>query len=277
MLLLIPFAREVGSDWSVVSAWGGGGFAAAVIGFAQTRAFPAGLVRRCGLACQRRSPSSVALAEEASYGASTQLTVFVVAGSLGTAALGGLRSVQTVFRPVSLIAPAVSLPVLPVMVRRSSGTARSRLALTTSAALVVLTGLYVGILVALGPADVLVAVFGSKFGKYAHLLVPIAVLQVAEAGSQGFRLRLKADRRGPAIFWSQTVTGALTLGLVLLAAASGSLEAVAWAFAVPRCLSTALLAVLRVTCQEHACHHRRKARARQITDAAGAHVRSSFA
>ena len=42
---------------------------------------------------------------------------FVVAGILGAGAVGGLRSVESLFAPLTVIGPALNLPGLPAVAR----------------------------------------------------------------------------------------------------------------------------------------------------------------
>ena len=187
------------SEWGVVASWGFGATVAALLGVAQTRVRPLSLTRSWSLWRGYGWPFGRWLAAETiGYTAGTYAAVFVIAGLLGTAAIGGLRAVQTVFGPITILAPAVSLPALPVLVRRLHHSIARAKAMTVqlSTLLVCATVAYVLILSLAGGRTILGITFGHDFERYAILIVPVALAQAAEAGSQGFRMLLQAAQRG---------------------------------------------------------------------------------
>jgi O-antigen/teichoic acid export membrane protein len=129
-------------------------------------------------------------------------------GILGTAAIGGLRAATTIFGPLTLLRPAVTLPGLPAMTRAqaASPSKAKLLAAKLSGGLLALTMLYVLALGALR-GQVLSVVFGGLFGRYGNLLLPIGTEQTAGALGIGFSLLL----------WSQAVgqTGTLVFASAL--------------------------------------------------------------
>ncbi len=99
------------SEWGVAASWGFGALVGALLGFAQTRVRPLSLRRSWDTwrGYGWRFGRWLA-AETIAYSAGMQAAVFIIAGLLGTAAIGGLRAVQTVFGPITLLAPAVRFP-----------------------------------------------------------------------------------------------------------------------------------------------------------------------
>jgi O-antigen/teichoic acid export membrane protein len=176
------------------------------------------------------------------YTAGSQTSVFVIGALLGTAAVGGLRAVQTVFAPLTLLSPAIALPALPTMTRKLAtafGEARI-FALQLAGIVVVLTTVYVTLVGVLG-ADLLNIVFGRSFVVYENLILPVAVQQVIAAAGVGFDLLLRAGKRGRAIFGITAATGLLLVSLVAVSAWAGDLLTVAWSTAVVSGVSLMML------------------------------------
>lgn len=250
---LVAMAAGVGatwtlkSEWGVVASWGFGAVVSALLGVVQTRVRPLSLTRSWNSWRGYGWPFGRWLASSTiAYSAGTQAVVFIIAGLLGTAAIGGLRAVQTVFAPISLLAPAVSLPALPVLVRRlkhSMARAKS-MAVKISILLVGVTLAYVSILSLVGSKTILGIAFGHDFEHYANLVLPVAIASVAEAGSQGVRMLLQAAKRGRMILFMQMFAATLTLLLATASASVGSLSTVAWGLALARVAATVCLVVV---------------------------------
>jgi O-antigen/teichoic acid export membrane protein len=234
------------SEWSVVGSWGFGAVVGTFLGFAQTGVRPLSLTR--SWSSWHRDAWQFGrwlFAEAIAYYAGTQAAVFVIAGLLGTAAIGGLRAVQTVFGPITVLAPAVSLPMLPVLVRRlEHSMVRAKVfAVQISILLVGATLAYIAILSLAGSETILGIVFGHGFERYANLVLPVALLQVAEAVNHGFRLLLLAARRGRMMLFMQVLAGFLSLVFVAASASTRGLTAAAWSLALARLVVTACLVV----------------------------------
>ena len=167
----------------------------------------------------------------------------VIAAVLGAASLGGLRVMQAVFAPLTLLLPAIGLPALPVMTRRLSESlsgARS-LAMIISGLLTLTTTLYVLIL-GIGASSVVPLAFGRSFAEYKVLILPIAVQQLFAAASAGFEILLIAGRRGRALLTVQASTGVVGVVLVTFAALSGDLTTAAWGMAGSTALASCMVA-----------------------------------
>lgn len=247
LVALIP-AWMLGADWAIVAAWGLGALSGALLGFAQTRLwFVSPLV---ALRLWRRDlwPFGRWLfVGSIAYGVSSQANVFLIAALLGPAALGGLRAVETVFAPLSLVLPAVSLPALPIMTRRLAigPNEGKRFAVQVSGLLAGITATYV-ILAGMGGDTLLRGVFGDSFVGFDSLILPIAIQQVVMATGGGFDLLLQGGKRGRAIVLLFMATAPLGLALVGITAAAGTIVTVAWGLVVVRLtvvIATAVVAL----------------------------------
>lgn len=241
----LPFAVGAGSDLAVVSCWGAGSLLAALVGFFQTR------VRlRQGMAALKwwaaeawpwgRWLATASIVSIASF----QLVVFLLAGILGAAAIGGFRAVQTLFAPMTLLGPAASLPGLPrvaVAVRQSATRAR-RLALRMSAAVATLALLYV-LAVLLGGGALLEIVFGASFVGYEELIVPMSIGQLVLASALGFSLLLKASRRSDSLLVTRGIAAVGGLALAPLLASRFGLQGAVWGLVIASTLENATVIV----------------------------------
>jgi O-antigen/teichoic acid export membrane protein len=171
-------------------------------------------------------------------------TILALSAILGVAALGGLRAAQTVFGPMTLVAPALALPGLPAIVR-----ARARHDGTASQAVLGITGLALAIVVlyvavaSFFADDLLALAFGSAFAGFDDLLLPVAATQLFAAAGVGLVLVLKAQGRGAALVAAWSAGAAVTLVLACIFAAVGGAVGAAWGFAAGSAAEAALLIV----------------------------------
>jgi O-antigen/teichoic acid export membrane protein len=182
-------------------------------------------------------------AEATLYSLSSQAAVFVLAALLGPKALGGLRAVQTIFAPSSLLLPAISLPFLPVL-SRLYGTEPGRarlLATKLSAGMFAVTMAYLGAL-AVGGGHILAKVFGGDFSAFSYLILPVGLQQALAAVGSGFTLLLKASQRGKAFLLAGGSVPILGLIIVSGAAWAAGLRGAAWGY-----VATSVIAVVFVT------------------------------
>jgi O-antigen/teichoic acid export membrane protein len=244
MLALFVPAWTVGEAWAFVAAWGIGALFAAVAGFIQTRTFPDRNVVR-SFQTWRREAAALGgwLAAETGFRAiGVQGSLFLLASFVPPSAIGGLRAVQTVFTPLTLVAPAINLPGLPAMisaVRRSAEEATS-LARRLSFLTIAMTAAYVGLLM-LGPDRVIQLVFGHDFGRFAPVALPVAVEQLAIAAAAGQALLLKAASRGKPLAVARGLGTACSLVLATWLAANQGIVWAAWGLASGVMLSTVLI------------------------------------
>jgi len=171
-----------------------------------------------------------------------QGAILLLAAILRSADLGGLRAVQSVFAPLTLIGPAVVLPGLPAV--RVAQAKSLRAGKRTAGRLsVIAVGLAVGYVVLLAPVrrTALGAVFGAAFERYAYLLFPVAVAQVAISLGAGPVLLLKARMRMQELVLGSFLGSAAGLiGAWLLGSAYG-LGGAAWGLAFGATLSMVIV------------------------------------
>jgi O-antigen/teichoic acid export membrane protein len=230
MAAVVPVAYLQGSDWAVVACWGVGAVCGAVIGFFQTGTRPRPV--RASVRWARTDAfgfgkwnAGAALVANIGGNAST----FVLSIVLGAEALGGLRSAQTIFAPLTLILPAINLPGLPAVARAwvaGPRVARS-LAIRLSGLAIAAVGIYlIGLL--LGGWRLLSLLFGEDFAGFRNLIPPIAVGQLLTAGAVGWLLLLKAQLRGRVLLVSRATGAVATLVLVGILASRFGLLGAAW-------------------------------------------------
>jgi len=218
------------SEWTIVAAWGAGALAGATLGLCQ---LAMGLPRWSGTwGWWRRDivPLGRWLALESMCIASVGVVVpVIVVSTLGAAAVGGLRAVDAVFAPMTLVGQGLELPWLPELARswtRSKSRARKQ-AVAVSLSAVILLVPYLAVVVVFR-SEVLTAVFGPAFRPFGDLVAPVAVTQLVFASAIGFFVLLKASRRGRARFVARATASIVLVSLVALFATTGSLVAVAW-------------------------------------------------
>jgi FkbM family methyltransferase len=233
IVALVPLAVSVGAGWAVVACWGTGAVAGACLGVVQTGTRPERPRQALGWWREKAWPLGRWLGVEGvlwtvgAYG-----TIFLLAGLVGPRGLGGLRAVQSLFAPLGLLAPAVSLAGLPALTRElaSSAEAARRLAVRLALGLAGLAVVYASAL-ALASDPALRLVFGELFVGFAELAWPVGAAQILAVAPIGFVLLLKAQRRGRALVLARAVGLAATLGIVWPLATLEGIRGAAWGLA----------------------------------------------
>jgi O-antigen/teichoic acid export membrane protein len=226
-------ALYIGSDWAIVGCWGAGALAGALLGFGQLNIRPAAAAAAISWWRERIWPFGSWLGlESAMYSVAETGTVFVLNGVLGASAVGGLRAAQSLFAPLNLILPAVTLPGLPAVARAlaASPDAAIRLAARLSGFVAALAAVYVGVMILLGESLIPV-IFGESFTQYETLAVPIGAWQLVAGAGAGFAIFLVAKQRGRDLVAIRVVGAGATLGLVSLLAWKYGVTGAAWGFA----------------------------------------------
>jgi FkbM family methyltransferase len=230
---IAPLAVLSGASWAVAACWGAGAAAGACAGVLQTGTRP----ERIGdaLAWWRGKAWSLGRwlgAEGILWAVTSYATIFVLAGLVGARGLGGLRAVQTLFAPLALLGPAVSLPGLPALSRElgSSAEAARRLAARVALGVAGVAVAYASVL-ALGGDTALRLVFGAPFAGFADLVWPLGAVQILAAAPVGFALLLKAQRRGRALVLARGVGLVASLSTVWALATVAGLRGAAWGLA----------------------------------------------
>ena len=240
LLCLLPLVLRADSDWAIVGAWGTGALVAAVVGLAFVQIRP----QRISPAFQWWRTSALSLGRWLAgasivYSACMFGTIMFLGLILGPASLGGLRAVLSVMTPLSLIAPAISLPGLPAIARASaaSGAEARRLALRLG---LLASGCAAGYVLVVGLAPGLLGLlFGTAFNEYADLVWPLGLGQIIGVLAIGFVLLLKAEQRGRMFFAVRSTASIVSLSLATLLALAFGLEGAAWGFALASMIAAA--------------------------------------
>jgi O-antigen/teichoic acid export membrane protein len=190
------------SPQTVVLSWGLGALIGAILGFLITRTRPSSI--RQSFSWMRREAwrlSRWLVLESAVYLAVNQTVVIALAAILGTTALGGLRAVQTVFAPMTLLAPAIALAALPDLSRQwQLSTFRARRAAIRLGGLATALTLGYLVIVLLGADSILALAFGDEFKAYRELFIPIGFGQLMAAMFIAYPNLLKAQQRTRTLF-----------------------------------------------------------------------------
>ena len=241
MAALLATSHGFRADWTVVACWGLGATASAIVGFAQLRHGAGRPTTSWNWLIREAWPVGRWFAAESIvYTAASQGVVFLLAALIDTAAAGGLRSVQVIFAPLSLLGPAAALPGLPLLrkaIRESHATARI-LAFKLSIALFLLTTGYL-VATSVNGSELLAAIFGDDFLKYRELILPVGVHQLVLAAGGGYYLLLKAHRGGKWILLSRTLSSLVTVALVAWMSLRYEILGGAWAIALGASIGTA--------------------------------------
>jgi O-antigen/teichoic acid export membrane protein len=246
MALAVPLAWWTRSEWVIVATWGAGASLGGLFGFVQTRMRPV----RASAAWRwwRREASALGRwlgVENALIAAQHQVLVVVLAGLLGAADVGGLRAMEAVFAPTTLVGEAMGLPGLPLLsesLSRSFAAAR-RWALRLS---LITLGLVLAFLLVAGSVrtQLLALVFGDSFRTFARLVVPIGLGQVAFAAGSGFWLLAKAASRGRALVLARIVGSTTTLVAAGILASVHGITGAAWGMALGTAVGACVIATL---------------------------------
>ncbi|MEO6858659.1 MAG: hypothetical protein ABI323_08745 [Solirubrobacteraceae bacterium] len=246
MVASIPLLLVVHNQWIVVLTWGIGALAGGVLGFFQTGLGPAAMSASLRWWKSEVWPLARWLGpESALLVVQGQVVVFALVAILGAADVGGLRAVQAVFAPMSLLSQAITLPGLPLLTSMAVTSRRlaRTWALRLSAIGVSLVLLYLGVLLLL-PRHLIGAVFGSAFDRFDSLIVPIGVSQVLVAGSLCIGLLVKSEGRVRALLLNRVIAAMATVALAVTLAVVGGLTPSVWGMTVAATVGSVSISVI---------------------------------
>jgi O-antigen/teichoic acid export membrane protein len=245
MAAALPVAWTFRSEWAVMGVWGLGAFGAAAVGFMQTRLRPSSI--RSALRWWRRDAWPFGrwnAAASVLVNVASNASAFILAAILGATALGGFRAVQSLFAPLSLIAPALALPGLPAIARAyAHGFAAARRLTLQISGIAVGFALTFFVALFLGGWRLLPFLFGDAFERYRDIIPAVAVGQVFSAAGIGFPLLMKVEQRGRTLLASRLISTTSGLVLVVVGATRYGLPGATWAIAGGLLISTCAVAV----------------------------------
>jgi O-antigen/teichoic acid export membrane protein len=234
MLALVAVVWWHPTEWTVALAWGGGAAAAAVVGFWQLDLRPT----RLGASVQwwkreLRGLGSWMATESVIIAVGGQATIIILASLLSAGEIGGLRVVQVVFAPMTLIGEALHYPGVPIMTRALASTLAEARKWATRLGLVALglIALYLAVVAPLS-GQILARVFGPEFKRFTDLILPTALAQLLWALSIGFLILLKADRRVHATVACMLTNTIVTITATPILASRYGVLGAAWGLAL---------------------------------------------
>lgn len=229
--LLVAFASAgVRSVSGPLTAWGIGGLAGALFGFAQFRV-PIRL--RGGLGYVRRTwnVSGWLLADFAtSYGA-TQVHLFVVAATLGPVGLGALKAGLNLMGPTHVLLLTAGSFGLPESVRalnQEGVGGLDRVVKTIAGVMTVAVGC-IALVVAVGSGRLMGFVYGDGYAGFGALAALAALQYLVAASAAGPDLGLKASARTRSLFAARLITASVSVGSVLVLTSAFGLVGAGWA------------------------------------------------
>jgi O-antigen/teichoic acid export membrane protein len=236
------------TESAVVATWGLGAATGALLGFAQAGILPVSPLE--ALRWWKERAWKVARwfgADHLASAVGNRGALLLVAALLGSKAVGGWRVTESIFAPLTLLVPAISLPGLPAVAEGLSRSLREakRLALWLSLLPVVGVCFYILTLLAVGGSGgrVLRVVFGQPFEAYSNLIAPVAVGQVVEAAALGGILLLKAAKAGRTLAMARAIGTACGLAAVAWLTVAHGLIGAAWGVAIGVTISSASILI----------------------------------
>jgi len=243
MALTVVPAWHLGTAEATMACWGVGAVAASALGLVQVRVLPRSLKAAFGWWRRDALPfgkwnAGAAIVSQVGSNAG----VFVLSMILGAASLGGLRAAESVFAPLTLVIPAISLPGLPLVARAVRNDLRHALGVSVRLSGVAFSAtLAYVILIALGGWKLLPLLFGESFAQFTDLIWPIAVGQLLTSAGVGLLLLMKAEQRGRDLLVNRAIAAILSLAFVTFLAMRYGLLGAAWGTAGGSLVSTLLL------------------------------------
>jgi O-antigen/teichoic acid export membrane protein len=229
MAAMAPIALAIRSVWSVTACWGAGALMGTAVILVAVRWRPSSLIHSFHWWKSVAWPfGRWMLMAGILYNAASYASVLALSGILGSRQFGGLRAVQSVFAPLTLIGPAIALPGLPLISQAAVDSPRRAFGIACRLAVLAtfVTGAYLGVVYAL--PDVLSFVFGDEFGEFQSIMVPIGIAQLLMAPASALMLLLIGQQRGRTLLWVGTLNACLLTGCSVLLASIFGLTGAAW-------------------------------------------------
>jgi len=243
-LLVAVVAADRVSAASLLVCWGAGAAAGAVLFLAAARVNPLrGDIRRWLRETSHLSRWFAPAAVIAQ--AQTQLVLFLVAGLLSKAALGGLRGMQILLlMPVQNVLLAVLVLLVPRYARVAAGGSAAGVRRWTRRLAPASALLAASLLLVVPWQDELVQLVLPRLTAYAPLLLPVAVQAAAYTVQVPFTAALRGMQRGRSLFVHQVAFTLVTVPLVVAGALTYGEMGAAWGLAAGAAGGLAVMLVL---------------------------------
>lgn len=239
----ILLGRELLTIRTLVALWGGGATIGALMGYTAVSFKVRGSADFLAWWSANLWPASRwhGLASAIVSSGAYAVTI-VLALVLTTSDVGGLRAIQSLFAPLSLIGPALALPGFPrIAALESADLARATVeARKLSVKSTVLVAGAV-LMLSLGGHRLLNFFYGAEFERYAVLILPVGFGQLAAAAAGGLVLLLQSQRRTLELLAYGVIGSVTSLGAAWILAASHGLVAATWGLAAGPMLSLVYL------------------------------------
>jgi O-antigen/teichoic acid export membrane protein len=224
-----PLVRS-GSPARAVSLWAAGAAVSAVAGLALLHLRPAGASKSLAWWKSDGGRLAVAFGAEAALASlAAQAGLLVVAGVLGSQALGVLRAAQIVVAPAILLLSAFGAFALPRLARRGHALGRADTIRASAAAALLISPV---VTLAAAKSDAIGrTLFGPGTAINRSILAGLLVGTVVAAAAQGVVLYLKVTRQGRVLLGARVVAATTLVCLIVLVASSGRSDWLGWAFA----------------------------------------------
>jgi len=204
--LMIWLLVRINPAW-MIAGWGAGALAGALFGLWQFQVIPSFGHSTFLWLKNNASLSGWLGLTNIIYGAGTQAVSFLIAATVGRAALGGIQSVNNLFGPASLISQAsqtIGLPLASKTMAEAGPGAVRRVAFRYSFLLGLCLTSYTILLLIAGPF-LLTKIFGEAFAKYYSLIVPLGLGFLLNIWGTGAAIGLTAMAAGSKLVGVQSL------------------------------------------------------------------------
>ncbi|MBT0767434.1 hypothetical protein KIH74_00775 [Kineosporia sp. J2-2] len=230
-LLGVLLTSDEPSVLLITLAWGAGGLVAALIGIMQTRVVPDPFEALAWYRETRDINVKMGLDFSFNQGATT-LASYVIAGIVGTVAIGAIRASQTLLGPLNLLFSGISSFGLPLLSRTAlSGKSLVKHAIMLSVAIGGMASVWVLILLVV-PTSIGKQFLGDTWDSARQVMLPMGIVTLTVGFVLGASLGLKALRRADQMLRVTFVQAPLMLGLGAGMGAVWGGQGAAWGFAI---------------------------------------------
>jgi O-antigen/teichoic acid export membrane protein len=220
-------------SWALL-AWGTGAVVGAIAGGSQFSVPLASPLQAVQWARGAFGVGSWFAASSITASLAAQAVNGIILGLLGPAALGGLRSVMNLFSPAQILAGGLEAAALPRGARAfaSSGWRELLRVARRLSVLLAVGAASIVLVVHISGETVLAFVFGTDFGGFRSLILPIGASIIFSLALTGGALALRAAKAGRSLLRTQVPNALFRVGAVCVGALSWGLQGVAWAWAI---------------------------------------------